>query len=154
MKAARLASLMLPKYQPANTPGRLRPVTCARHSAQGRRCLVFWGFGMIDRHQIFAAGVGLVLAVAFFIADVAYGQVACGPSISVLLGIDRFGEVEQEMFTQHHEGEEIQWIMWLNEATGSWTLTATHGALTCVIDGAHSGYKGQKIADYVKGPAL
>ena len=93
--------------------------------------------------------IRLVLAL-LFAATTAGAQAMCGPSIGVLLALDRLGEVEHEQMTR----DGTLWIMWLNPATGSWTLTGTQGAVTCMFAGGHSGYAGQSIADYVIGPAL
>lgn len=74
----------------------------------------------------------------------------CAPSISVILGLDRWGEVEIEAL----ERDGIEWRMWLNEVTGSWSLTGTKGGMTCILAAGRSGYAGQTIKDYLDGPSL
>lgn len=84
-------------------------------------------------------------AAAIFSVSAAYAQARCAPSIHVLLALDRLGEIEHQSL----DHAEIRWTMWLNEATGSWTLTGTKGSITCVFAGGRNGYRGQRIEEYL-----
>lgn len=96
----------------------------------------------------------LILALGL-LPSLASAQPQCLPSISVLIALDRLGEVEHEqMTTTAKDGSDVIWIMWLNTETGSWTLTGTQGPITCMFAGGRNGYAGQTIADYLIGPAL
>ena len=105
---------------------------------------------------IFGLCVAIWSACAVLWVTRVEAQPICAPSISVILGLDRLGETELESLTiPATDGSgDVQWIMWLNEATGSWTLTATRGSMTCIMAGAHSGYSGHRIGDFLYGPAL
>ena len=72
----------------------------------------------------------------------------CKPSLEVLRLLQGvYGESVHE--TLIHNG--TQWIMWVNDETGSWTLTGTQGPMTCAFAGAEIGYRGQRIDDFLKG---
>jgi len=90
-------------------------------------------------------------ALALFISTAAMAAPKCGPSLQILQALDRFGESIHE---QHQgpgaDGLPVDWVLWVNAATGSWTLTGTRGVTTCAFIGATSGYAGQRIADFLQ----
>ena len=98
----------------------------------------------------------IALLICLTLAGLADAAPRCAPSISVLLSLDRLGEVEHETLVRPAaDGSgDVQWIIWLNEVTGSWTLTGTQGAITCVFHGGFSGYGGWTIKDILDGPTL
>lgn len=107
---------------------------------------------LFDRfdYVLLAIIVGIWLLAVWLWPREANAQLACGPSIQVLLSLDRLGEIEHETMKR----DDVIWIMWLNTETGSWTLTGTQGPITCMFAGGRNGYAGQTIADYLIGPAL
>lgn len=99
---------------------------------------------------ILAAVICAVLAAPLF------AQPRCAPSIVVLQKLGELGEVvhESRVLPAADGSGPVQWMIWLNEETGSWTLTGTRGAVTCVFAGAMRGYSGQTIADFVLGASI
>jgi len=108
---------------------------------------------------ITAAATYAVLLTIFFVAFFAVTANAqpsptCAPSIKVLKYLHSLGEsVHETMTVAAADGSgNIMWVIWVNHETGSWTLTGTRGSITCVAAGAHHGYDGRTIADFVKIP--
>lgn len=65
----------------------------------------------------------------------------------------RYGETVADSETRPgDDGADILWRVWVNEDTGSWTLTGSRGAVTCIFAGAMRGYAGQTVADFLDGP--
>lgn len=96
--------------------------------------------------EIFAWTTALVLMLSLPLL----AQPRCGPSIAVLQGLFNLGETIHETQTRPAQdgSGDVQWVMWVNEATGSWTLTGTQGGRTCLFAGQMGGYAGQAIADF------
>ncbi|MGB0854611.1 MAG: hypothetical protein ACPGSI_15055 [Pikeienuella sp.] len=77
----------------------------------------------------------------------------CGPSLKVLgtlSGKWRETVMETRTLTQPDTGLEVQWHIWANEETGTWSLTGTHDGITCLFASGR-GYAGQTIADFLTG---
>lgn len=73
----------------------------------------------------------------------------CGPSLFILQQLSRYGEVVHERITR----DGVDWIMWVNEETGTWTLTGTHGVVTCAFAWGKD-YDGKVIKDFLLGASL
>ena len=98
----------------------------------------------------------IILALAFVLsATIARAEPRCGPSLAILNIINQYGEVIVDQVERPgDDGVSIHWIVWANSGTGSWSLTGTRGAVTCIFIGKTSGYDGQVVADLLLGTAL
>ena len=78
----------------------------------------------------------------------------CGTEASVKGGLTyKYGEtVIEEETRQAENGSVIQWQIWLNDETGSWSLTGTLNDSTCLM-AAGEDYQGQVISDFLDGEA-
>lgn len=99
----------------------------------------------------------IATALAALLAIPAHAQQRnCAPSLVVIAALEKkYGETNIEEMEAAQPGSEtvIQWHMWLNEETGSWTLTGTLNGVTCMFAGAPGGYDGETIADFILGEA-
>jgi hypothetical protein len=88
------------------------------------------------------------LALCLCIASPAAAQqVQCGPTPWIMGGLmGRYGEAVVDEHTDAQRG--ALWQMWTNPSTGTWTLTATMGAGTCLI-AAGKDYRGQTVLDLI-----
>ena len=92
----------------------------------------------------------LAVLAALALAAPAAAQAICGRTAIVEAGTAlQFGEalVESVSRTLPDSGLEVEFGLWVNAATGSWTLTGTAGGRSCVLAGGLDGYAGQSIED-------
>ena len=96
---------------------------------------------------------GKIEAIADIVSAVSFAASAsgpkCGPSLFILQQLSRYGEVVHEQITR----DGVDWIMWVNEETGTWTLTGTHDVVTCAFAWGKD-YDGRAIKDLLLGAAL
>lgn len=100
-------------------------------------------------------GITLIISTLIVRPAVAQTPVKCALSLQVLDAIGRYSETikEQKVITDAN-GNTFTIILWVNPTTGSWTLTGTQGPMTCIFNGATSGYAGWQITDFMKGQNL
>lgn len=96
---------------------------------------------------------GKIEAIAGIVSAVSFAASAsgpkCGPSLFILQQLSRYREVVHEQITR----DGVDWIMWVNEGTGTWTLTGTHGVVTCAFAWGKD-YDGKVIKDFLLGASL
>lgn len=95
-----------------------------------------------------------ILAILAVLASPGTAQeIVCGPSASIMMALmQRYGEevIEtRDLPSAEEPAMTIRWHLWVNRQTGSWTLTGTHTATTCVgMAGRH--YSGQDLGSLLK----
>lgn len=96
---------------------------------------------------IIATSILIAVSVAAFAAP------KCAYTPQVMLGLERYGEslVEARTLPAADGSGPVEWQMWVNAETGSWTFIGTRGPVTCVFAGGLDGYRGQTIGQFVLG---
>lgn len=96
----------------------------------------------------------VLMALFMALATPALAQ-RCAPSTVVIQTLgEKYGEVVVDTVVRvADDGLPVEWIMWVNPETGSWSLTGTRGGITCLFKAGRSGYAGQMVADFLDGPA-
>lgn len=95
--------------------------------------------------RLLAAAAAVILSVSTVQA-----QDHCSPPLVVLQALGQYSETIVQ--TVEHEG--VRYDLWLNEGTGSWTITSLQPGIACVLAGGKKGYAGQTLEDFLFGAAL
>lgn len=75
----------------------------------------------------------------------------CGPSLRVVATLSQaYGEtaIETELAVAPGSAVEVQYSIWLNEQTGTWSFTGTRNGITCLFASGKE-YGGQTLADFL-----
>ena len=80
-------------------------------------------------------------------------------NLSMYLG-GRFGEFQEEIIEGTHDGQNVVWMLWRNQISGTWTLSTNDGTDDCII-AFGVGHQGEGIQFFIervlteeKGPVL